>query len=233
MVKRQDPKDLSKAMLPFGALSGIGKAEDAGAKQPARAAADPGTSRSRGSQRDPAPRGAGTERTSHAIAQQTPAPVEPTQSGDTQSDDRKDITATAEAEDAGGKRARRPAAGAASRARGPQGGPAPLGTRTDHLRDAAQPALTQVTPAQVGDTQEGPENIAAKAAAAVAAPARTQAREIADRRLHVMITDQEMDYLRDVARRKAGELGRVFGDSASIGQVIRYLIHFHRQSEGR
>jgi hypothetical protein len=70
------------------------------------------------------------------------------------------------------------------------------------------------------------------AAAAVAAPARKRAREIADRRLHVMITATEMEYLREVARRKAGDLGRVFGDSASIGQVVRYLIHFHEQSEG-
>ena len=109
----------------------------------------------------------------------------------------------------------------------------PPGRWRFRFQSRAQPAPAQVTPAQVEDTQDGRENIAAKAAAAVAAPARTRAREIADRRLHVMITDQEMDYLRDVARRKAGELGRVFGDSASIGQVVRYLIHFHRQSEGR
>jgi hypothetical protein len=76
-------------------------------------------------------------------------------------------------------------------------------------------------------------DLAAEAAAAVAAPARTRAREIADRRLHVMITETEMEYLRDLARRKAGDLGRVFGDSASIGQVVRYLIHFHRESEQR
>ncbi len=216
-------------MLPFGALSGIGKTEDAGEKQPARTAADPGTSRSRGSQRDPAPRGAETERTSRTFAQQTPAQVTPAQAGDTQAGDPKDMTATAEAEDAGRKRATRPATGASSRVRGSQGDPAPRGTRTEHIRDAAQPAPAQVTPAHIEDNWE---NIAAKAAAAVAAPARTRAREIADRRLHVMVTDQEMDYLRDVARRKAGELGRVFGDSASIGQVVRYLIHFHRQSEG-
>ena len=76
-----------------------------------------------------------------------------------------------------------------------------------------------------------PQTRDSAAAAAVAAPARTRAREIADQRLHVMVTPSEMAFLRDLAHRKAGALGRVFGDSASIGQVVRFLIHYYQASE--
>lgn len=96
----------------------------------------------------------------------------------------------------------------------------------------APPLPAQVSLAEIDSGEDAAGSAARVAAAAVAAPARKRAREIADRRLHVMITATEMEYLREVARRKAGDLGRVFGDSASIGQVVRYLIHFHEQSEG-
>jgi len=168
VVKRQDPKDLASTMLPFGALSDIGR-EGAG---PERTAARPPESR------------------------------------------------------VGPKARSRPSAD-------PARGKGAARTRSAQV-SPAQPSVAQVPPAQVHESQMGtPPDLAAEAAAAVAAPARTRAREIADRRLHVMITETEMEYLRDLARRKAGDLGRIFGDSASIGQVVRYLIHFHRESEQR
>ena len=57
-------------------------------------------------------------------------------------------------------------------------------------------------------------------------------KEIADRRLHVLITPSEMAYLGRLAQRKAGELGMQFGGSASLGQVIRHLIQRHQENEG-
>ncbi len=169
MVKRQDPKDLASTMLPFGALSDIGR------------------------------EGAGPER-------QTAQPPE---------------------SQVGPKASRRRPAADPARGKG--------AARTKPAQASlAQPSVAHMQPAQVHGLQMGTRpDLAAEAAAAVAAPARTRAREIADRRLHVMITETEMEYLRDLARRKAGDLGRVFGDSASIGQVVRYLIHFHRESEQR
>lgn len=101
------------------------------------------------------------------------------------------------------------------------------------LASVAQVSLPQQKVPQTQDmvaTEEQATREAA-AAAAVAAPALTRAREIADQRLHVMVTPSEMAYLRDLARRKAGELGRVFGGSASIGQVVRFLIHYYQGSE--
>ena len=59
-----------------------------------------------------------------------------------------------------------------------------------------------------------------------------QRKEVADRRLHVLVTPSELAYLRDLAQRKAGELGKQFGGSASLGQVIRHLIQRHQENEG-
>ena len=70
-------------------------------------------------------------------------------------------------------------------------------------------------------------------AKAIAAPAPgPEHREVEDRRLHVLITPSEMAYLRDLAPRKARELGKQFGGSASLGQVIRHLIQLHQESDG-
>ena len=96
------------------------------------------------------------------------------------------------------------------------------------------PVAQQDQPAQTHDAQRA--HVArhtddAPSARTVASP-EPEHKEIADRRLHVLITPSEMAYLRRLAQRKAGELGKQFGGSASLGQVIRHLIQLHQENEG-